>query len=144
MFRVACRSALLVLAMGTLVPGWVLAQPESPSATQTIDGEVLRDPTRPFAVARISRAGAEGAADSSRLLPAGLFARNNFNVTFIRDGGTSPMAVINEQRVTIGDLVGGATVVAISSAGVTLSINGLEQVITTFGPTVKEVSGTEF
>ncbi len=144
MFRIACKSVLLVLTMGTLLPGWVLAQTDIPTATQTIDGEVLRDPTRPFAVSRISRDGAQEDAGSSRLLPEGVFARSNFNVTFIRDGGTSPMAVINEQRVTIGDLVGGATVVAISTEGVTLSVNGLEQVITTFGPTVKEVQGTEF
>ncbi len=144
MFRIARQAALLISIMGTLTPGWVLAQAGNPSAAQTIDGEVLRDPTRPFSVARNSLVGSGNDANSDRLLPAGLFTRSNFNVTFIRDGGTSPMAVVNEQRVSVGDLIGGATVLAISSDGVTLSVNGLEQVITTFGPAVKEVSGTEF
>lgn len=144
MFKCAVKSVLLVLVSVMLAPGLLLAQATQTTATQSFDGEVLRDPTRPFAAVNASRGVSGNDAGGDRLLPAVGIAASNFSVTFIRDGGTSPMAVVNDQRVTIGDLVGGATVVAISSAGVTLSVNGLEQVITTFGPTVKEVSGTEF
>lgn len=144
MFKQLCRSVLLMAGMGALGQLPLLAQTTQPSATQSFDGEMLRDPTRPFAVTRISRGAVGDIVESDRSLPAGGLARSNFSVTFIRDGGASPMAVINEQPVTIGDLIAGATVVAISADGVTLSVSGLEQVITTFGPTVKEVSGTEF
>lgn len=144
MFKQFCQSLLWIMAFGTGAPMSLLAQTTQPPATQSFDGEVLRDPTRPFAVTAVSRGASGNVVDNLPSLPMGGLARNNFSVTFIRDGGASPMAVVNEQRVTIGDVIGGATVVAISSDGVTLSVNGLEQVITTFGPTVKEVSGTEF
>lgn len=144
MFKQFCTTSLLMLTAAALSQVSVLAQTTQPPATQSFDGEMLRDPTRPFAVTGISRGTVGDSPGSDRSLPTGGLTQSNFSVTFIRDGGASPMAVINEQAVTIGDLIAGATVVAISPDGVTLSVNGLEQVITTFGPTVKEVSGTEF
>ncbi|MEX0740078.1 MAG: hypothetical protein WD071_12115 [Pseudohongiella sp.] len=143
MFNVHCKR-VLILIMGLLAPAALFAQTAQSPATQSFDGEVLRDPTRPFAVTGASRGSSGNAVDGDRSLSLAGLAQRNFTVTFIRDGGSSPMAVINDQRVTLGDLVEGATVVAISSDAVTLSVNGLEQVINTFGPTVKEVSGTEF
>lgn len=142
MFNYLCRTAMLVAVMWASAPTALLAQTTS-SATQSLDGEVLRDPTRPFA-ALSGRTSSTGFVEGDSLLPDAGLTRRNFNVTFIRDGGASPMAVINGQQVMPGDSIDGATVTAITSAGVTLSVNGLDQVINTFGPTVKEVSGTEF
>ena len=51
---------------------------------------------------------------------------SSFDLSFIRAGST-PLAVINDERVTIGDVVGGATVVSIDRSGVMLSINGEER-----------------
>ena len=144
MFKHVCKSVLLVMVIGAGGQVSLLAQTTQPPATQSFDGEVLRDPTRPFAISGAGRGSPGNIMESLQSLPNGGLTRSNFNVTFIREGGASPMAVVNDQRVTIGDLVGGATVVAISADGVTLSVSGLDQVITTFGPTVKEVSGTEF
>lgn len=143
MFNHLCRTAMLVAAMWASAHTVLLAQSTQSSAAQSFDGEMLRDPTRPFA-ALSGRAPSTGSVEGGRLLPDAGLTRRNFNVTFIRDGGASPMAVINGQQVMEGDLIDGATVTAITSAGVTLSVNGLDQVINTFGPTVKEVSGTEF
>jgi glucose/arabinose dehydrogenase len=151
-FNVFAKTALMIAAIWASASASVPLQAQTAAlqtqaaalqtqAAQSFDGEMLRDPTRPFAATNSNLTSPGNAMEDvvSRALP-----RSNFKVTFVRDGGSSSMAVINDQRVMIGDLIGGATVVAISSAGVTLSVNGSEQVLTAFGPTVKEVSGTEF
>jgi hypothetical protein len=60
----------------------------------------------------------------------------SWDVSFIR-AGASPMAVVNSERVTIGDSIGGASVVAIDRSSVTLSINGEERRISMYGEGIK-------
>jgi len=48
-----------------------------------------------------------------------------------------PVAVVNNARVTVGDLVGGAEVVSIARNRVTLLVDGQEQVLSIFNPAVK-------
>lgn len=80
---------------------------------EVIDGEELVDPTRPLTV-EISAVTEEVLEELRTVIPPG------YEVSFIRAGGSSPIAVINGQSVTIGELAGGATVVAIDRNGVTL------------------------
>lgn len=96
-----------------------------------IDGEELADPTRPLAVNMVRSGAGEIAGVVSRVPATG------FEVTFVRAGSSSPMAVINNQRVTLGDVVGGATVIAIDRSAVTLSIDDEERRVSLFTTNVK-------
>ena len=115
-----------MLLSGLLVPG---------VSADVIDGEEFLDPTRPLVV---ERAQSETEDEGGSLLD--LFRAavpTEFEVTFVRAGSTSPMAIINNQRVTIGDVVGGATVVAIDRNGVTMEVDGLQLEVSLFGNSVK-------
>lgn len=98
-----------------------------------IDGEELVDPTRPIFVNQSSATGEDDAVLDMirRVVPS------SYDVSFVRASSSAPIAVINDQRVTIGDTIGGATVVAIDRNGVTLSINSEERRISLFGTNVK-------
>ena len=116
-----------VLMMGLLVqmPTLVFAD--------QIDGEELVDPTRPlfFSMAPEGEGSAAVMNMIRNVLPS------SFEVSFIRASSTSPMAVVNSERVTIGDSIGGASVVAIDRSSVTLSVNGEERRISLYGDSVK-------
>lgn len=101
-----------------------------------IDGEELVDPTRPVSIEHID--------DNSlvqdlirNVVPA------SFDVSFIRAGSSSPMAVINQQRVTIGDTIGGAQVVEIDRNGVTLLVGDAERRISLYDVSVKAASPSQ-
>ena len=98
-----------------------------------IDGEELVDPTRPLVMASARSSDVESSVmDMIRnVVPS------NFDVSFVRASSSSPIAVINDQRVTIGDEVNGATVVAIDRNSVTLSVNNEERRISVFGTSIK-------
>lgn len=105
----------------------------NPAFGDVIDGEDFVDPTRPLLF-----------RDSVNLREQNLATgrqRNGsspgFNVSFIRADGAVPVAVVNNARVTVGDLVGGAEVVSIARNRVTLLVDGQEQVISIFNPAVK-------
>ena len=116
-----------VLMMGLLVqmPTLVFAD--------QIDGEELVDPTRPlfFSMAPEGEGSAAVMNMIRNVLPS------SFEVSFIRASSTSPMAVVNSERVTTGDSIGGASVVAIDRSSVTLSVNGEERRISLYGDSVK-------
>ena len=101
-------------------------------AADVIDGEELVDPTRPLFAGAVVESDDTGLPDRTRnILPA------NFDVTFVRASSSSPIAIVNDQRVTVGDTIGGAQVTGIDRNGVTLSVNGQERRITLFGSGVK-------
>ena len=91
----------------------------APASAEVIDGEELVDPTRPLFYNQRSSTESDSAVTAmiNRILPS------SFDLSFIRLGGNSAMAVINDQRVGIGDSIGGAEVVAIDRSSVTLRIN---------------------
>lgn len=89
-------------------------------AAELIDGEELVDPTRPLNIA-ISVDTEEALEIFRTVVP------ESFAVSFIRAGSSSSVAVINGQSVTIGDLIGGAKVVAIDRNGVTLLTSDNEE-----------------
>lgn len=95
-----------MLLLSTLVGGGQIS-------AELIDGEELVDPTRPFNIA-VSVETEEALEIFRTVVPA------SFELSFVRAGGGSSLAVINGQSVNVGDLVGGARVVAIDRNGVTL------------------------
>ncbi|OFE12902.1 hypothetical protein PHACT_06895 [Pseudohongiella acticola] len=102
------------------VSGLALAQGRS----VTIDGETFRDPMQPpWAVTDI-RITESAAASGPRL--------SELSLSFVRAGGLSPVAVINDTQVTVGDEIEGAPVVEIRPGEVVLLIDGEEQVLTRF------------
>lgn len=96
-----------------------------------IDGEEFRDPTRPLFVRTQQVADGEVLSMIRNVVPS------SYDLSFVRASSSSPIAVINSERVTIGDVIGGATVVAIERSSVTLSVNGEERVISLYGESVK-------
>ncbi len=95
-----------------------------------IDGEELVDPTRPFQFAAVSD-------DASILDLIRTVVPSSYDLSFIRAGGDNPIAVINQQQLTIGDVIGGAEVIVIDRSGVTLRVNNEEQRISLYGISVK-------
>ena len=112
----------LMLVMFMFVSGLALAQ----GRIVTIDGEDFRDPTQPpWAVLPDSRLTAESVPTTGPRL-------SELSLSFVRAGGLSPVAVINDTRVTVGDEIEGAPVVEIRPGEVVLLIDGEEQVLTRF------------
>lgn len=100
------------------------------SAGDVIDGEELIDPTRPIRLADVSED--TFVEDLIRnVVPA------SYDLSFVRAGGDAPMAVINQQQVRLGDVIGGAEVIAIDRGGVTLRVNNAERRISLYGVNVK-------
>lgn len=95
-----------------------------------IDGEELVDPTRPLFIVESGSASTDVLAMINNVVPS------SYDLSFIR-AGNSPIAVINSERVTVGDLVGGATVISIDRSSVTLEINGSERVVSLYGDSIK-------
>ncbi len=79
--------------------------------------EVLVDPTRPLDLRLLSGEVSINEEGGVVLLPV-----FNLNSVLIREG--SRLAVVNEQRVAVGDSVNGAVVTAIDNDGVTLNVGG--------------------
>jgi type II secretory pathway component PulC len=100
--------------------------------TMTIDGEVFRDPTQPPQLApAVLPAGAAGPAPD-------LSSRMNLVVSFVRAGGTQPVAIINNTVLTIGESIDGAMVTDIRPGQVVMTAQGQEFVLSTFGRSVRE------
>lgn len=103
----------------------------SAAFADVIDGEELIDPTRPFSInIRVQQ-------DTGIVDPFRTVVPDSYDVSFIRASGTSPIAIVNNQRVTLGDMIGDAEVFAIDRNGVTLLIDDEEQRFTLYGPNVK-------
>ena len=100
-------------------------------AADVIDGEELVDPTRPF----YFEVAASG--ETEALLDLRSAAVVRYDLSFIRASDSSPVAIINGQRVTLGDVIGDATVVAIDRSSVTLLINEEERRISLYSYSVK-------
>lgn len=119
-------SRSIVAVLWCLVCPIALAQSAGQQG-QLIDGEYFRDPTQPAAVTQAAR----------ESLGVSAAAATNFTVNFVRSGGSSPMAVINQQRLQIGDRIEGALLTDIRPGSVVLSINGFEQEISVFQQSVR-------
>lgn len=100
------RGAHFSLLLSALVAGGQIS-------AELIDGEELVDPTRPFNIT-VSVDTGEALEIFRTVVP------ESFELSFVRAGGGSSLAVINGQSVKVGDLVGGARVIVIDRNGVTL------------------------
>ncbi|MEX0619787.1 MAG: hypothetical protein WDZ76_11095 [Pseudohongiellaceae bacterium] len=100
------------------------------SVAETIDGEEFVDPTRPYGY--VAEPGGETATD-----PVQNSLSGNFSVSFIRAGDGGSMAVVNNNRVVVGDMVGGALVIGIERDAVTLLVNEEERRVGLHGTSVK-------
>jgi hypothetical protein len=96
-----------------------------------IDGENLVDPTRPLFASNRPADEVNLTELYRTVVPA------SFEISFIRAGDTNPVAVINNLQVTLGDVIGGATVSSIGRDSVTLLINGEERIISLYNTSVK-------
>lgn len=105
---------------------WLAAQGQN----VTVDGEVFVDPTRPLFWTQSAETSVE------RVLPTRI-QPSNYLVSFVRTGSRSPIAVVNEQRVTIGDVIGGATVVEIDRSGIILEIGEERARISLYSTNIK-------
>ena len=118
--------------MAVLIFAMSINSISSIALADVIDGEDLTDPTRPIFFTADSNLGLSDLEEMTRdIVPA------SYDLSFVRASDSSPMAVINERRVTVGDIIGGAIVVSIDRDGVVLSIDEQERRITLFGSSVK-------
>lgn len=120
MFR-SCLTAILLTGVAQFV------------TADVIDGENLIDPTRPlfFSLSKTVPAGVDVSGLISNV------SASSWDVSFIRASGARPMAVVNSERVTIGDLIGGAEVIEIDRNSVTLLVNDEETRISIFDTALK-------
>ena len=100
------------------------------SMADVIDGEELVDPTRPFQFTAVND-------DASILDLIRTVVPSSYDLSFVRAGGDHPIAVINQQQLTIGDVIGGAEVIVIDRGGVTLRVNNEEQRVSLYDVSVK-------
>lgn len=128
-----CRIGVLAVAL--------LAMAGAASA-DVIDGEELKDPTRPMGAIRGGQAGQGGGLLSGLLGNAEALLSQAYTVSFIRAGGTNPVAMVNDQLVRAGDRIGEAEVVAIDRDRVSLRINGEVRQVMSFDSSVKSRAGT--
>lgn len=118
-----------------LLGGWLLCAPATGAAAE-IDGETLLDPTRPMGARAVQdgEGGAQSDASSVSSGPA------RYRVNFIRAGGDTPMAVVNDQIVTVGDEVNGAEVLSIKQGVVRLGIDDGETVVSAWSASIRETA----
>jgi hypothetical protein len=115
----------------------MLAVPSLSIGAETFGGEELKDPTRP-AGAQVVVGAAGGAGFISGLLgSANGLLNSNYKVTFIRAGGTDPVAMINEKLVKTGDMIGEAEVISIDAQSVSLRVNGSIRRVTSYESTMR-------
>ncbi len=85
------------------------------SSIYTYADTLLADPTKPSRLVAYAK--------SSNI------EQPTYKVSWLRTGNKNNMAVVNGQRVQVGDSVDGATVLSIARSGVTLDVGNKKQLI---------------
>jgi len=127
-FKIRTLSVLLCFALAPVIVN-SQSQDRSQGEQRLIDGEMFRDPMQPVSAYRNNTT----ALDVLPELPN----RSDFTVNFVRAGGSSPVAVINDQPLTVGDELSGMRIMEIRAGEVVLAASGQEYVLTTFGSAVR-------
>lgn len=127
-FKINALLAVVVAGLFAAVTP-ILSFAQSQGEERLIDGEMLRDPMQPVSAYRNNRT----AIDVLPELPN----RSDFTVNFVRAGGSSPVAVINNRSLTVGDELSGMRIMEIRAGEVVLAASGQEYVLTTFGSAVR-------
>lgn len=128
MFKIRTLSVLLCFALTPVIAS-SQSQDRSQGEQRLIDGEMLRDPMQPVSAYRNNTTAMD-------ILPE-LPNRSDFTVNFVRAGGSSPVAVINNRSLTVGDELSGMRIMEIRAGEVVLAASGQEYVLTTFGSAVR-------
>ncbi len=102
-----------------------------------IDGELFRDPTQPPSVAFTnvvvdSMQSVDGIGLAQALL-------GSLTLNFVRSGGLTPVAVINQQSYKIGDVIESAVISDIRAGEVELTIDGVKHVVSMFTRPVRQM-----
>ena len=95
-----------------------------------IDGEDFIDPTKPLFYVDNSDVGVADEIFRTVVPPS-------YDISFIRAGSDYSTAVINNVRVAVGDIIGGAEVLIIDRGGVTLLIDDEERRINMYENRIK-------
>ncbi|PCH60670.1 MAG: hypothetical protein COC19_05635 [SAR86 cluster bacterium] len=111
--------------------GLLIALASASVNAEMIDGEELKDPTRPF------NAAAQATTSFGAGLPSTVRSVGEYKVSFIRAGDSSPLAIINNQQLSLGDVIGNGTLIAIERDAVTLLINNESRKFFINGSTMK-------
>jgi hypothetical protein len=107
----------------------------------TMDDELLVDPTVPLAIAVAPQARSESSG-SLFGFPNTVAGNYELKSVLVRPSGS--FAVINDQRVRVGDSVGAARVTRIESDHVMLNVNGRIERLELYGNSIKTlVKGDE-
>jgi hypothetical protein len=104
---------------------WLAAAPVDASTIE-INGEIYRDPTQPSWAVDVPTLGAMAVEAP----PAGPDL-SRLRLSFVRAGGLSPVAVINNQSYTLGDVIEGAEIREIRPGEVVFYVNGEPRVLST-------------
>ena len=107
----------------------LLISAQTALAQVSLGGEKFADPTRPLRLLKTEAA----VRPATRMPNTAVFA-----VGFVRVSETSSIAVINDEQVTVGSLIDGAEVLAISRSGVTLRVGDETRVIAPFSSIVTQ------
>lgn len=135
MFKQALENMFEAPCLRLFALVFVFAQSVQPVSAEVIDGEELKDPTRPADAPLL--VAAERDFLPGLFGPASNLMGRSYTVSFIRAGGREPVAMINEQLVKAGDMIDNAEVVAIDADSVSLRIDGVIQRVASFNNTVK-------
>lgn len=105
------------------------------AASATVEDELLVDPTRPLSSGS-EEAGDTAAENSASPLDVfNMFTRYELSSVLIRSGDR--IAVINDERVRVGDEIGAAVVASIESDHVTLNVDGEIQTVQLYAESIK-------
>ena len=99
---------------------------------ELVNGEDLIDPTAPFLLR----------ADSNSPLLNVFATFNNYEVSSILIRPNLRLAVVNSQRVRVGDNIGNAEIVNIEQDRVTINLDGETRELMLHGGSIKTMSGT--
>jgi hypothetical protein len=99
---------------------------------ELVNGEDLIDPTAPFLLR----------ADSNAPLLNVFATFNNYEVSSILIRPNLRLAVVNSQRVRVGDSIGNAEIVNIEQDRVTINLEGETRELMLHGGSIKTMSGT--
>ena len=99
---------------------------------ELVNGEDLIDPTAPFLLR----------ADSNSPLLNVFATFNNYEVSSILIRPNLRLAVVNSQRVRVGDNIGNAEIVNIEQDRVTINLEGETRELMLHGGSIKTMSGT--
>lgn len=113
------------------------------AGTAADEFEGLTDPTAPLTFAVPQSAEVVDDEDDGGFFGLSLPSMENYELNSVLIRGKDRIAVVNGQRVRIGEQVGAAKVTAINHEGVVLEIDGKPRVLELYAASVKSLAAGE-